>query len=74
MKKVCRKCRKLKPPEEFSRGRMCDPCRRISRVLRAAYLEEWRKVNGAYSSAKWRRQNPDYDREYNRRRSGKRRG
>lgn len=72
MRQICRHCRHLLPVEAFSRGRVCDSCREVSRVYRAVYLATWRAANGARSSAAWRRRNPDYERErYRRGKEGK---
>lgn len=67
MQRICRQCRQLKPVEEFTKGRLCDFCREISRAYRAVYLAEWRKKKGARSSREWRRRNPEYERERYRR-------
>lgn len=67
MKRICRHCRQLLPVEVFSRGRVCDLCRAVSEAYRAAYLANWRKANGAQSSAAWRKRNPNYEKERYRR-------
>lgn len=72
MQRVCRQCRQLKPVEAFSRSRTCDLCREIGKAYRAVYLAQWRAANGARSSAKWRKRNPEYERErYRRHAQGK---
>lgn len=70
MQRICRHCRQLKPVEAFSRGRVCDPCREVSKAYRAVYLTTWRAANGARSSREWRKRNPEYEKERYRRGKG----
>lgn len=67
MQRICHQCRRLKPVEAFTKGRVCDSCREVSKAYRAVYLATWRAANGARSSAAWRKRNPEYERERYRR-------
>lgn len=64
MQRRCRRCRQMKPIEEFGRGWLCSECRMAAKEQRIAYQAAYRKRKGAQASAEWRQANPDYDRSY----------
>ncbi len=66
--KYCRSCQTRKPTGSFLLNkRRCDQCVQRSVERRRQYLAAWRKANGAATQRAWRKRNPEYDKEYYRR-------
>lgn len=66
--KYCKGCRTRKDYTHFSpNARLCADCRTEKAEERRQYLAAWRKANGAATQRAWRKRNPEYDKEYYRR-------
>jgi hypothetical protein len=66
--KYCKGCRTRKDYSHFApSARICADCRARRAAERRHYLANWRQANGAQAQRRWRERNPEYDREYYRR-------
>lgn len=66
--KYCKGCRTRKEYSHFGPGaRLCTACQAARTEQRRQYLAAWRKANGAAAQRDWRKRNPEYDKEYYRR-------
>lgn len=66
--KFCRSCQTQKPTDCFTRSkRHCDQCAQRSAEQRRQYLANWRRQHGVEAQRRWRRRNPEYDKQYYRR-------
>ena len=66
--KFCRSCQTRKLLDCFTLGkRHCDQCVQRSAAERRQYLAAWRRQHGTEAQRRWRARNPDYDKEYYRR-------